>query len=234
MASLLAFDTSTEVLTVAVLQGDRIFEHRGEGGAAASAALLPAILRLLSDAGLAPASLDAVVFGRGPGSFTGLRTACSVAQGFGWGAGVPVLPIDTLHAVAEDARHRFGSERVMAVLDARMDQVYAAGYDFSKSSAVGVTEAVEPALLAPEQVELPVGWVMAGNAFEAYGERLPSGGARHAALPLATALLRLAPAMLAAGRAVAPELAQPVYVRDKVAQTTQERADAKAAAGGPR
>lgn len=225
---LLAFDTSTDVLSVAVRHGDRIVAHSGVGGAQASSTLIPLIRRLLGEAGLTLAELDAIAFGRGPGSFTGLRTACAVAQGLGFGAGVPLLPIDTLQAVADEARHRFGAERVVALLDARMDQVYAAHYAFNRDG--DVSSAAEPELLAPEQVTVPDGWALAGNAFAAYGERLPSGTARHAVLPTAEALLRLAPALLAAGGAVAPADAWPLYVRDKVAQTTEERAALKAAA----
>lgn len=224
MIKLLAFDTSTEALSIAVRHGDRLLEHNGAGGAASSATLIPFILQLLTDAGLKLAELDAIAFGRGPGSFTGLRTACAVAQGLGYGAGVPLLPIDTLHAVAEEARHRFGSARVVAVLDARMDQVYAARYDFGDAGAG------EAELLAPEQLAVPPGWALAGNAFAAYGDRLPPAAARHEVLPTATALLRLAPELLAAGRTVAPAEAWPLYVRDKVAQTTEERAAIKAAA----
>ena len=224
---LLAFDTSTEVLSVAVRRGDRLFEHSGAGGAQSSTTLIPLIQQLLAEAGLALAELDAIAFGRGPGSFTGLRTACSVAQGLGFGAGVRLLPIDTLHAVAEEAHHRFGAVRVVAVLDARMDQVYAARYGYELGSAA--TPAGEAVLLAPEQVEVPPGWALAGNAFAAYGERLPVAAARHEVLPTAAAMLRLAPELLAAGRTVAPAEAWPLYVRDKVAQTTEERAALKAA-----
>lgn len=222
---LLAFDTSTDVLSVALRHGDRVVAHSGAGGAQASSTLIPLIRRLLAEAGLTLAELDAIAFGRGPGSFTGLRTACAVAQGLGFGAGVPLLPIDTLHAVADEARHRFGAMRVVALLDARMDQVYAARYAFDGDDAAAM-----PELLAPEQVTVPEGWALAGNAFAAYGERLPGGTARHTVLPTADALLRLAPALLAAGGAVAPAEAWPLYVRDKVAQTTEERAALKAAA----
>jgi tRNA threonylcarbamoyladenosine biosynthesis protein TsaB len=78
-------------------------------------------------------------------------------------------------------------------------------------------------LLAPEEVDVPDGWALAGNAFQAYGDRLPAASARHEALPTAAALLRLAPGLIAAGRTVAPADAWPLYVRDKVAQTTEER-----------
>ena len=125
---LLAFDTSTDRLSIAVQHGDQRFVHEGEGGAQASAALIPAVRQLLAQAGLTLRNVDAIVFGRGPGSFTGLRTACSVAQGFAYGAGVPVLPVDTLLAVAQEARTRSGATRVLALLDARMNEVYSAPY----------------------------------------------------------------------------------------------------------
>jgi tRNA threonylcarbamoyladenosine biosynthesis protein TsaB len=225
MHKLLAFDTSTEALSIAVCHGEKLFEHSGIGGAQSSSTLIPLIQQLLADAGLSLRELDAIVFGRGPGSFTGLRTACSVAQGLGFGAGRRLLPIDTLHAVAEEARHRFGAARVVVALDARMDQVYTASYDLGVEVIASEAE-----LLAPEAVAVPTGWALAGNAFTAYGDRLPHAAARHEVLPTAAAMLRLAPALLAAGRTVAPAEAWPLYVRDKVAQTTEERAAIKAAA----
>lgn len=223
MPKLLAFDTSTEHLSIAVLHGDRLLEHSGAGGAQSSTTLLPLVLQLLAEAGLTLAELDAIAFGRGPGSFTGLRTACAVAQGLGFGANVPLLPVDTLQAVAEEAHHRFGATRVTAVLDARMEQVYAANYRFD-----GGPVDSEPQLLAPEALAVPDGFALAGNAFVAYADRLPAASARHTVLPTAAAMLRLAPGLLAAGRAVAAADALPLYVRDKVAQTTEERAALKA------
>ncbi|RZL04754.1 MAG: tRNA (adenosine(37)-N6)-threonylcarbamoyltransferase complex dimerization subunit type 1 TsaB, partial [Rubrivivax sp.] len=102
--TLLAFDTSTSELSVAVTARGQVWEHTGPGGAQASSTLIPTVQALLRDAGVTLAELDAIAFGRGPGSFTGLRTACAVAQGLGFGADVPLLPVDTLLAVAEDAR----------------------------------------------------------------------------------------------------------------------------------
>ena len=242
MPKLLAFDTSTDQLSVAVQNGDLLFEHSGAGGAQSSTTLLPLVLQLLAQAGLSLRELDAIAFGRGPGSFTGLRTACAVAQGLGFGADVPLLPVDTLHAVAEEARHRFGATRVVSVLDARMDQVYAASYvldglgiggdrNLADVGASGDPDDLGGAqLLAPEALIVPPGFALAGNAFAAYGDRLTAATARHVVLPTAAAMLRLAPALLAAGRAVAPADAAPLYVRDKVAQTTEERAAIKAGA----
>src|SRR5436190_7898030 len=122
MMTLLAFDTATERMSIALAAGGTVWEHEaigGEGAGQASAALIPAILALLARAGVTLAELDAIAFGRGPGAFTGLRTACSVAQGLALGAGKPVLPIDTLLAVAEDARASRDALRVWVAMDAR-------------------------------------------------------------------------------------------------------------------
>jgi len=227
---LLAFDTSTEILSIAVQHGaldsHEPIVHQGAGGAQASAALIPAIYDLLARAGLRLADLDAIVFGRGPGSFTGLRTACSVAQGLAFGAGVPVLPVDTLLAVAEEARASAGVERVIAILDARMDEIYTAAYRYQAGCW---RQQGGSSLARPEAVVVPPGWALAGNAFAAYPGRLPQGCARIEALPTAQALLRLAPALVAAGQAVPAVHALPLYIRDKVAQTIEERAIARAA-----
>jgi len=224
---LLAFDTSTETLSIAVSAGvgAPLLEHNGPGGALASAALIPAIEELLARAGLAFPQLDAIAFGRGPGSFTGLRTAAAVAQGLGFGAGVPVLAIDTLLAVAEEAYAQSGEERVVALLDARMGEVYFAAYERRDGRW---TTRQAPALGRPEDVVVPPDWALAGNVLELHAARLPAGGRRIAALPTARALLRLAPQELAAGGPHDAVHALPLYIRDKVAQTTEERAAERA------
>jgi tRNA threonylcarbamoyladenosine biosynthesis protein TsaB len=243
---LLAFDTSTDRLSVGVAHGDRVWLHEGAGGAQASTTLIPVVLQLLADAGLQLKQLDAIAFGRGPGSFTGLRTACSVAQGLALGAGVPVLPIDTLLAVAEEARANLPTAesegRLTALLDARMDEMYAQHFGLQ----AGVLTALGPAsLLKPEALSASLAesanaaataastdhW-LAGNVFEPYAGRLPAWPASHTvrALPTAAALLRLAPALLAASATLPAAQALPLYVRNKVAQTTAERMQAKEAA----
>jgi tRNA threonylcarbamoyladenosine biosynthesis protein TsaB len=171
------------------------------------------------------AELDAIVFGSGPGSFTGLRTACSVAQGLGFGSGVPVLGIETLLAVAEEARQRTGATRVVAMLDARMDEVYAARYVFDS----GEWRRAGDILLGKVQaMEVPQGWTIAGNVFAGYGAALPADAPRVEAFPTAAAMLRIAPRLVASGAAHDAAHAVPVYIRDKVAQTTEERAQARA------
>ena len=230
--NLLAFDTSTDTLSIAVQHGDGVWQHQGPGGAQASAALIPAVRALMAQAGLTFDTLDAVVFGRGPGSITGLRTACAVAQGLAFGAkggqGVPVLPVDTLLAVAEEARLQNGCTQVVAVLDARMDEVYHARCEWLPGKARWQTDA-DFGLGAPESVQPRTGWTVAGNARAPYGDRLAPAASHVTALPTATALLRLAPALIGAGQAVAAGDALPRYIRDKVAQTTAERAALRAA-----
>lgn len=230
--NLLAFDTSTDTVSIAVQAGDAVWQHTGPGGSQASATLIPAIRSLLAQAGMSFSTLDAIVFGRGPGSFTGLRTACAVAQGLAFGArggaGVPVLPVDTLLAVAEEARHQHGCTQVVAVLDARMDEVYHARCEWLPGEARWQADE-EFGLGAPESVQPPTGWTVAGNAHAPYGDRLAPAASHLTALPTATALLRLAPALIAAGQAVAAGDALPRYIRDKVAQTTGERAALRAA-----
>ncbi len=234
--NLLAFDTSTDTLSIAVQHGDAVWQHTGPGGAQASATLIPTVRSLMAQAGLSFDTLEAIVFGRGPGSFTGLRTACAVAQGLAFGArggqGVPVLPVDTLLAVAEEARHAHGCTQVVAVLDARMDEVYHARCEWVAAQGRWHTEA-DFGLGAPESVLAPAGWTVAGNARPPYGERLAPTATHVSALPAATALLRLAPALLTAGEGVSASDALPRYIRDKVAQTTAERAALRAAQAAP-
>ncbi|QTN26822.1 tRNA (adenosine(37)-N6)-threonylcarbamoyltransferase complex dimerization subunit type 1 TsaB [Rhodoferax sp. AJA081-3] len=247
--NLLAFDTGTEFTSIAICctRNGQVqqWQHAAGGGAKASTDLIPAILDLVQQAGLTLQALDAICFGSGPGSFTGLRTACSVAQGLAFGAGVPVLPVDSLLAVAEEARYTalaaHSAGVVTALLDARMEEMYCATYAFAGSQW---TTLQGSALVQPEKLQrLPTGntaptapWLLAGNVFAVYGERVaaedPSGATslRIGALPTASAMLRLAPALLAAGQAVPAEQALPSYIRDKVAKTTAERMAEKAAA----
>lgn len=238
--NLLAFDTSTDLMSIAVQRTVNgtldVWEHTGAGGAQTSATLIPAIEQLMAQAGLTLAQLDAVVFGQGPGSFTGLRTACAVAQGLAFGAGVPVLPVDTLLAVAEAARFQCAEHtaltQVTALLDARMDEMYVASYAFDSGQWLTTKG---HSLIRPESLAVGEHDTLAGNVFAVYGERLPaSAGLRVAALPTAAALLRLAPALLAAGGALPAAQALPLYVRDKVAKTTAERVAEKAEPTAPR
>lgn len=242
---LLAFDTSTDRMSVAVgrcIDGQpRVWSDEAEGGARSSSRLIPMIRTLMTQAGLVFAELDAIVFGRGPGAFTGLRTACAVAQGLALGARagdsgaapLPVLPLDTLMVVAEQARIVHAPDRlpwdVLAMLDARMDELYWGSYRWNGTRWQVLAS---PALARPQDVPYSAGQTLAGNVFDSYDARLPptaAGARRITALPLAGAMLQLAPPLLAHGLGVDPALALPLYIRDKVASTTAERAAAKAA-----
>lgn len=233
MPALLAFDTSGERAAVAVCHDGRVASAHVDGGAKASSTLLATILRLLADADLRIADLDAIAFGRGPGAFTGIRTACSVAQGLALGAGKPVLPLDSLLAVAEEGRRATGAERVWAVVDARMDEIYAAEYAWAEGRWRSL---VEPMLCAAP--ELNRRWAasssaspvaIAGDALVAFADRLETGAAACApsARPGGDALIALAQIAWRDGAAVDAALALPLYVRDRVALTSVERAAAR-------
>ncbi|RDU99535.1 tRNA (adenosine(37)-N6)-threonylcarbamoyltransferase complex dimerization subunit type 1 TsaB [Trinickia dinghuensis] len=245
---LLALDTSTEYCSVALLSSEapsaasqpappRIWARHELTGAVSSTRVLPAVRELFDEAGLALGACNAVAFGSGPGSFTGLRTATGVAQGLAFGLAVPVVPVSTLLVCAEGARLRDPSiARVLAVLDARMDQVYWA--DYAWNAGAGEWETMTPPSLgSPEALVAPdVPFALAGNAADAFGARLAvaerAAVIDREALPDARPLALAALRAYRAGRTVAAEHAAPEYVRDKVAQTTAERLAERAARGG--
>lgn len=226
MAALLAFDTSGERMHVGVSARGGAWIADEAGGAQASAQLLPCVQRLLRAAGISLRELDAVAFGRGPGAFTGLRAACSAAQGLAWGAGLPVLPIDTLVAVAEDARTRVGAIDVWVAMDARMGEIYAARYRWSGTEWLAL---VAPGLYTPQALRAlclarPSAWLV-GSAPRVFGEQLHCGPTKvdADARPTASALLACAQAAWSRGDAADAVAATPLYLRDKVAFTTAER-----------
>ena len=194
---------------------------RLEGHANHSAHLLNVIHRLLAEAGLSVANLDAVAFGAGPGAFTGVRLGCGVAQGLALGADLGVIPVTSLAALAATVSH----PQVLAVTDARMGEVYHARYVVEGGR---VTELSPPVCCAPGDVALPQGPAFGlGSAFAAYVDVLGPlvarlDGFEPAAVPEADAVARLA-ALVGRQGWLAPELAQPLYVRNKVALTTAER-----------
>ena len=237
MSALLAFDTSTQQMSVGLMTGAQSWAHDAPGGAQASAQLLPTVMSMLHTAGIGLDQLDSIAFGRGPGAFTGLRTACAVAQGLALGAGKPVLGIDTLMAIAEDARQAAESLDVWVTLDARMDQLYVAQYLYANRRWKML---YAPALIDPEALNAI--WMarppqhVAGNGLSALAGRLRTGAAHcHAeAAPRASALLRLANSLWIDGAAMDAASALPTYLRDKVAQTITERAAARQTGEGAR
>ncbi len=238
---LLAIDTATEQMAIAACAGARESTLNAEGGARASGTLIGAALARLDAVGLTLRDLDAVAFGCGPGAFTGLRTACAVAQGFALGAGVPVLPINSLWLVAEDARVQVaahgGACDVSVAMDARMGEVYAGAWRWD-GAAWAVMQAPVLCNAAASMASRYVGGlaIVAGTALQIH-PALRASWLACGAQPVdhtrdrAGALLRLARWALAAGATVDAAQALPVYLRDKVAFTTRERASRKAAQG---
>lgn len=247
--NLLAFETSSSRCGVALLarrvgvQTLTVAEH--EGAQEHAERLLPMAQRLLEGAGLTPADLHAVAFGQGPGGFTGLRVACGVSQGLAMGLDIPVIPVVSHLAVAEASGAQYG-QSVLVALDARMEEVYLAAYRRVPSPAGATWEVLqEPMLIAADEVvpwarqQLPlwraVDMLCAGDAWEVYAEAMqaPAGWPRCAAArPQAAQIARLAERCWDQGETLAPELAAPLYVRDKVAFTTAEREQGQG--GNPR
>jgi len=212
-----AFETSTDWCSVALWIDGEIAGVEERAGHAHSERVLPMLGRLSAAAGVSIAQLDAVAFGAGPGSFTGLRIACGIAQGLALARGLPVLGVSTLEAMAEES----GAARVVACLDARMHEVY---YSAIEKLGDRWREVIPAQCVAPAAVRLPPGdgWVGCGNGFAVYGS-LGLDRVIPEIHPSAVAVARLAAPRINAGEGVDAEFAVPVYVRDKVAFTIDER-----------
>jgi tRNA threonylcarbamoyladenosine biosynthesis protein TsaB len=223
---ILALDTATENCSAALLIDGRLAvrERLAERGHAA--AILAMIDEVLAEGGATLTGVDAIAFGRGPGSFTGVRLAASVTQGLAYGAGVPVVPVSDLRALACRALGQSGAQQVLVCNDARMREVYWAC--FSRSADDPAIPAGSERVSQPAEVALPAGWLAgpgllgAGTGFAAYPQLadLIPGGAEsiHVLYPRAAEIALLAVAEVAAGRVFEPGLALPVYLRDNVTQ----------------
>jgi tRNA threonylcarbamoyladenosine biosynthesis protein TsaB len=226
MPIILAIETSSELASCALLDGARVLTRQCVGVRTHSQSILPMVQELLAEAGVALGQCDAIAFGAGPGSFTGVRTACGIAQGLAFGAGLPVTPVGTLAAMALACHEDSGATEIVAVLDARMGEVYWAQYRYDGGWLVRV----EPTLCAPQLVAplaTPTPLTACGNGLSAYPAAFagaPFAAAAHPAImPHARQIALLAAIELAAGRGVTPAAAQPLYLRNKIAFTTAER-----------
>ena len=243
--NLLAFDTSTEFLSLALKLGDNTTTQHLHTGNASSQLILPQIQILFDAANIKLKNLHGIAFGAGPGAFTGVRVACGVAQGLGFGANLPVVGVNTLMALAEASGHR----KVITCLDARMGEIYHAA--FIKEGADWL-EVSESKVCKPEGAPELDGtdWIAAGSGWAVYGEALSAiyaqnlspnlalnlnqslpqdsqdlyGQTVHTPLPTAEAILRLATPIFVAGLAKPASEAMPIYIRNRVALTTLERA----------
>jgi len=221
---LLALETSTEFCSVALWQEGAIVERCEQVGQKHSELLMEMLDGVLREANITLAQLEGIAFGAGPGSFTGVRIACGVAQGLALGADLPVVGICTLEALAQAS----GYEKVIATLDARMAEVYHAAYEKRDGNWVTVHQ---PGLCLPKDAK-PVdgtGWFGVGSGFAVHGAAL---GERYAgnlagidaqAVPQASAIAQLASKLFMTGQGMDAALAMPLYLRDKVALKTSER-----------
>jgi len=228
---ILALDTSTEWCSVALWLDGRLLSRDERAGQRHSELLLPMIDALLGESGLALTDLDGLAFGAGPGSFTGLRIACGVTQGLAFGAGLRVVPVGTLEALAEAS----AAPRVVAALDARMDEIYHAAY---VREGADWREVHAPSLCAPAAAPPIEGadWTGCGNGFAVQGGALRARYAgqlrevRDELQPHARDMVRTAAQRFAQGGGLDPAQAAPLYVRDKVALSVAERAARQALA----
>ncbi len=224
IVKILALDCSTEMCSAALWIDGAVEQHLEPAGQRHSERLLPMVSSLLAAAGIGLRGLDAVAVATGPGTFTGLRIAVSVGQGLAFGADLPAVSVGTLEALAAGA----DAPRVMACLDARMDQIYFAAY---LRVGGGLEEVLAPAVASPEHLDaLPdgPGWIGVGNGFDRFAPRLAvawPGLARWIpqVVPEARHVASIAAVRMATGLSLAPERLLPLYVRDRVALTTAER-----------
>ena len=249
---LLALETSGTRCSVALWRGatpsPQVTHAFHDGAQTHAERLIPIVNSLLSEAGLVPADLGAIAFGQGPGSFTGLRVACAVAQGMGMALSIPLIPIVGLDAVADQVSRREGAQLVWVAMDARMNEVYARAYVLDPRPAESAPRALcPPVLLAASDLPrwmaqqhaqwadqgAPSLGAYTGDAWDAYPESVIGMDPRWAAVsvvrPEATAIARLGVLARAEGKTIDAADAAPLYVRDKVAFTTAER---EAGSGG--
>ena len=219
---LIALDTSTEACSVALALDGKVRSRFEMTERSHAELVLPMVEGLLEEAGIALTDLDGLAFGRGPGAFTGLRIACGVVQGLALGSELPVAPVSSLAAVAEQVPAAAG-EGVLVCNDARMGEVYWGVY--RREADGGVTPLGAEAVSPPDRVGagMPRAAHAAGNALPRYAalaERLREAGLQlHDGIyPRADAIARLGAVELGAGRGVPAEQALPVYVRDDVAR----------------
>lgn len=221
---ILAFDTSTEYCSVAVWANGEMSARDVAAGQRHSELLLPLVGEMLAERGLGLRELDGIAFGCGPGSFTGLRIGCAVAQGLAFGADLPVIGVCTLQALAQGA----DSGRVIACLDARVGEVYHAAYE---RDSAGWREVLAPGLYAPQDAPSVAGedWTGCGSGFAAHGDALRERYAGQLqrviaeAFPPARDIALLAAPRFANGEGGDAALAAPLYLRNKVALKTSER-----------
>lgn len=222
---LLAIDTTEETCSAALALGDEIICRFELAPRRHSELILEMMDSLLIEADLNLSDLDALAFARGPGSFTGLRIAAGVIQGAALGADLSVVPVSSLAALAQGVYREQGAENVLTALDARMGEVYWGVYSLAESGVMEMQQ--NEVVCAPDRVNVPSdeGWVGAGSGWLEYAAVLEGATGVNLAWPeqhiQAQDVAQLGIAGFTEGRAVDAALAQPVYIRDKVAEKSK-------------
>jgi tRNA threonylcarbamoyladenosine biosynthesis protein TsaB len=216
---ILAIETSTNACSVALMIDDAIQSSHLVAPMQQAKLILPMIEERLQYANISLNQLDALAFGCGPGSFTGVRIATSVMQGLAYASGVPLISVSSLAAVAQAAYTDLGWKKLLVALDARISEVYVGAYQINK---VGIAELIGvEAVSAPDQITIPEGsnWYGVGNGWEVYQERLSYKPLAQdtTRLPMASAVLLLAKDKFEKNDFVTPGAALPVYLRNNVA-----------------
>ncbi|MEN8178584.1 MAG: tRNA (adenosine(37)-N6)-threonylcarbamoyltransferase complex dimerization subunit type 1 TsaB [Pseudomonadota bacterium] len=221
---LLAIETATEACSAALFLDGKISLRYQVKPRGHSELILGMLDDLLAEAGMSPSQLDAMAYGRGPGSFTGVRIATGVVQGVAFGADIPVVPVSTLAALAQRAYRELGERMLLPAYDARMQELYWAGYQVNGQGLVELTDRERVIPVGEVPVPEESGWYGVGSGWEVYGEQLMERigvnrlkGSDPEMLCSAYDVALLGVAGFVQGRAVAPELALPVYLRDNVA-----------------
>ena len=222
MTKILALDTSTDACSVALSIDGEVTEDFRIIPRQHTKQLLPMVEQMLAGAELKVSQLDAIAFGRGPGSFAGIRIATGVAQGLAFAAELPVIPVSTLRAIALKAAREYQVERVVSTLDARMNELYCCAYEMQSGLPVAL---IDEQVSAPGDIVLPEGdwfaagkgWVYLDDMSDAVKQAVAANEPVIDVYPAAAMMVELAVAQFAAGEAVEPEQALPVYLRDEVA-----------------
>ena len=223
MVKILAFDTATDACSVALLYDNEIHERFEIAPRRHSALILPMVDELLNARSMVLADLDAIAFGQGPGSFMGLRIAAGVAQGLAFGAGLPVVPVSSLQALAQVAYLETGCQNILVGWDARMDAIYWGAYRLQDKFMCPM---ISDTLSSPAEIVLPDenDWLAAGNAWQVYAAELPELVSNRfyqkelLFYPAARAVARLAAEKYIKDDFLVPANATPVYLRNQVAK----------------
>ena len=227
--NILALDTCTESCSAALLYNGQLYERVEMTQRGHSDLILGMMDELFKQAGTTISVVDVVAFGRGPGSFTGVRVGVGVAQGIAFARDIPVIPISTLAAVAQGAADSLGIEQIAVAMDARMGEIYCAHYHYEK----GVIKLVDQEQVCPPEVFSPYStehqWNGVGTGWREYDSVLRSNFSGHLVdvsfehYPRASSIIKLAKIEAEAGRMVTADQALPVYLRDNVAKKKAEQ-----------